>query len=298
MEVGFIGLGGMGTGMAKSLLRAGHKVTVCNRTRERAEALRAAGAVAGSVADASRTGLVFTMLADDAALEAQVFGSGKILESLPRGGVHISASTIGVALSDRLAAEHSRAGQHFISAPVFGRPEAAENARLAVVAAGDKAIIDRCKPLFEALGPKLLILGEQPSLANAVKLTGNFLIASVLESLSEAMAFARKSGVDASVLLDFLTSTLFNAPVYKTYGGLILEGKYEPAGFALPLGLKDVRLVLQAAEARNVPMPIASVVRDRFVTAMGRGYENSDWSVIARVAAEDAGLPVAKTAGA
>jgi 3-hydroxyisobutyrate dehydrogenase-like beta-hydroxyacid dehydrogenase len=298
MEVGFIGLGGMGTGMAKSLLRAGHKVTVCNRTRARAEALRADGAVAGSVADACRTGLIFTMLADDAALEAQVFGNGNVLESLPRGGVHISASTISVALSDRLAAEHSRAGQHFISAPVFGRPEAAENARLSVVAAGDKAIIDRCKPLFEALGPKLLILGEQPSLANAVKLTGNFLIASVLESMSEAMAFARKSGIDASVLLDFLTSTLFNAPVYKIYGGLILEGKYEPAGFALPLGLKDVRLVLQAAEARNVPMPIASVVRDRFVTAMGRGYENSDWSVIARVAAEDAGLPATKTAGA
>jgi 3-hydroxyisobutyrate dehydrogenase-like beta-hydroxyacid dehydrogenase len=299
MEVGFIGLGSMGTGMAKSLLRAGHKVTVYNRTRARAEALRADGAaVAASVADACRAGLVFTMLADDAAVEAQLFGSGNTLESLPRGGVHISASTISVALSDKLAAEHSRAGQHFVSAPVFGRPEAAENARLAVVAAGDKAIIERCKPLFEALGPKLLILGEQPSLANAVKLTGNFLIASVLESMSEAMAFARKSGVDASVLLDFLTSTLFNAPVYKIYGGLILEGKYEPAGFALPLGLKDVRLVLQAAEARNVPMPIASVVRDRFVTAMGRGYESSDWSVIARVAAEDAGLPVAKTAGA
>jgi 3-hydroxyisobutyrate dehydrogenase-like beta-hydroxyacid dehydrogenase len=299
MELGMIGCGNMGSGMAKSVLRAGHKVTVYNRTRARAEALRPDGAtVAASVADVCRPGLVLTMLADDAAVEAQVFDRGNILESLPRGGVHISASTISVALSDKLTAEHSRAGQHFISAPVFGRPEAAESARLAVVAAGDKMIIDRCKPLFESLGPKLLIVGEQPSLANTVKLTGNFLIASVLESLSEAIAFARKSGIDASALLDFLTSTLFNAPVYKTYGGLIVEGKHEPAGFALPLGLKDVRLVLQAAEARSVPMPIASVVRDRFVTAMGRGHENKDWSVIGRVAAEDAGLPAAKTAGA
>jgi 3-hydroxyisobutyrate dehydrogenase-like beta-hydroxyacid dehydrogenase len=299
MEVGIIGLGSMGAGIAKSLLRARHKVTVYNRTRARAEALRPDGAtVAASVADACRAGVVLTMLADDAVVEAEVFGSAGILASLPRGGVHISSSTISVALSDKLAAEHTRAGQHFVSAPVFGRPDAAENARLAIVAAGDQATIDRCKPLFESIGPKLLVIGEQPSLANTVKLTGNFLIANVLESMSEAMAFARKSGVDAATLLDFLTSTLFNAPVYKTYGGLILEGKHEPAGFALPLGLKDIRLVLQAAEARSVPMPIASLLRDRFLTAIARGHEKSDWSVIARVAAEDAGLPAAKSAGA
>jgi 3-hydroxyisobutyrate dehydrogenase-like beta-hydroxyacid dehydrogenase len=298
MEVGIIGLGNMGSGIAKSLLRAGHTVTVYNRTLARAEALRPDGAiVAASVADVCRAGVVLTMLAEDAAAESQVFGSAGVLASLPRGGVHISCSTISVALSDRLAAEHSRVGQHFVSAPVFGRPDAAENARLAVVAAGDKVTIDRCKPLFEAIGPKLLVVGEQPSLANVVKLTGNFLIASVLESMSEAIAFARKSGVDAPALLDFLTSTLFNAPVYKTYGVLIVEGKHEPAGFAVPLGLKDVRLVLQAAEARRVPMPFASLLRDRFITAIARGYEKSDWSVIARVAAEDAGLPAAKTAG-
>ena len=165
-------------------------------------------------------------------------------------------------------------------------------------AAGPKAAVDRCKPLFEAMGPKLWVVGDKPSLANVVKLTGNFLIATVLESLSEAIAFARKSGVDAAGLMDFLTSTLFNAPVYKTYGGLIVQGKYEPAGFALPLGLKDVRLVLQAAESQSVPMPIASVLRDRFLTAMARGNEHSDWSVLGRVAAEDAGLPAAKKAGA
>jgi 3-hydroxyisobutyrate dehydrogenase-like beta-hydroxyacid dehydrogenase len=295
MDVGLIGLGGMGTGMAKSLLRAGHRVTVFNRTRARAEGLRADGAtVAATPGEACRAGIVITMLADDAALESQVFGDGGILASLPRGGVHISCSTIGVALSDTLTAAHSAAGQEFVSCPVFGRPDAAEAGRLAVVAAGPTQVVDRCKPLFESFGPKLLVVGEKPSLANVVKLSGNFLIASVLESLSEAIAFARKSGVDPAVLMDFLTSTLFNAPVYKTYGGLIVEGNYDKVGFALPLGLKDIRLVLQAAEAQSVPMPIASVVRDRFLTAMARGNGNKDWSALGLIAAQDAGLPPAK----
>jgi 3-hydroxyisobutyrate dehydrogenase-like beta-hydroxyacid dehydrogenase len=292
MDVGLIGLGGMGTGMAKSLLRAGHRVTVFNRTRSRAEALQGDGAiVAATIADASRSGIVITMVADDSALESQVFGDGGILASLSRGGVHISCSTISVALSDRLTAAHSAAGQEFLSCPVFGRPDAAEGGRLAVVAAGSTQVIDRCKPLFESFGPKLVVIGEKPSLANVVKLSGNFLIASVLESLSEAVAFARKSGVDAAVLMEFLTSTLFNAPVYKIYGGLIVEGNYDNVGFALPLGLKDVRFVLQAAEAQNVPMPIASVLRDRFLTAMARGNANKDWSALGLIAAQDAGLP-------
>jgi 3-hydroxyisobutyrate dehydrogenase-like beta-hydroxyacid dehydrogenase len=287
----------MGAGIAKSLLRAGHRVTVYNRTRERAEALRKDGAtVASSIAEACRGDAVLTMLADDAAVEAVVFGENGVLQSLARGRAHISLSTISVALSDRLAAEHSRAGQEFIASPVFGRPEAAEQAKLAVVVAGSRAVVERFKPLWEAIGQKLLVIGEQPSKANVVKLTGNFLIATVLESLGEALAFARKSGVDATALLDFLTSTLFNAPVYKTYGALIVEGKHDHVGFALPLGFKDVRLVMQAAEACAVPMPIASVLHDRFVTAMARGYERMDWSVIGQVAAEDAGLARAKSA--
>lgn len=292
MEAALIGLGKMGTGIAKSLLRAGHRVTVYNRTRGRAEALRTDGAlVAGSVADACRTEVLFTMVADDAALEGLVFGEGGILSSLPPGAVHISLSTISVALSDKLAAEHAKAGQGYLAAPVFGRPEAAEAGRLAIVVGGPEAVVHPCKPLFEAMGPKLFVVGEKPSMANVVKLSGNFLIATVLESLSEALAFARKSGVGAGALLEFLTSTLFNAPVYKTYGDLIVQGKHEPAGFSLPLGLKDIRLVLEAAGVASVPMPIASVVRDRFITAIARGHQDKDWSVIGRVAAEDAGLP-------
>src|ERR1700722_4671979 len=291
MDAGLIGLGGMGTGLAKSLLRAGHRLTVFNRTRSRAEALQANGAIVGAtVAETCRSGIVLTMVADDSALESQVFGDGGILASLPRGGVHISCSTISVALSDRLTAAHSGAGQEFVSCPVFGRPEAAEAGRLAVVAAGPAQVVNRCKPLFESFGPKLLVVGEKPSLANVVKLSGNFLIASVLESLSEALAFARKSGVDPAVLTDFLTSTLFGAPVYKIYGGLIVAGNYDKVGFALPLGLKDIRLVMQAAESQSVPMPIASVVRDRFLTAMARGNANKDWSALGLIAMQDAGL--------
>ena len=296
MDVGLIGLGGMGTGIAKSLLRGGHRVTVYNRTRSRAEALQTDGAiVAATVSDACRAGIVMTMVADDAALESQVFNDGGILASLPRGGVHISCSTISVALSDKLTAAHSAAGQEFVSCPVFGRPDAAEAGRLAVVAAGPTQAVERCKPLFESFGAKLLVIGEKPSLANVIKLAGNFLIASVLESLSEAVAFARKSGVDAAVLVDFLTSTLFNAPVYKIYGSLIVEGNYDKVGFALPLGLKDVRFVLQAAEAQDVPMPVASVVRDRFITAMARGNANKDWSALGLIAAQDAGLSPTST---
>jgi 3-hydroxyisobutyrate dehydrogenase-like beta-hydroxyacid dehydrogenase len=299
MDAGLIGLGKMGTGIAKSLLRAGHRVTVYNRTRSRAEALSEDGAiVAASLAEACRSGIVFTMVADDEAVENLLSAESGILASLPRGGVHLSLSTISVALSDKLATEHSKAGQGYLAAPVFGRPEAAEAGRLAVVVAGAEALVQKCKPLFEAMGPKLFVVGERPSMANVVKLSGNFLIATVLESLAEALAFARKSGVDAGALMEFLTTTLFNAPVYKTYGDLIVQGKHEPAGFALPLGLKDVRLVLQAAEAASVPMPIASVVRDRFITAMARGNKDKDWSVIGRVAAEDAGLPqTARAAG-
>jgi 3-hydroxyisobutyrate dehydrogenase-like beta-hydroxyacid dehydrogenase len=291
MDAALVGIGRMGSGIAKSLLRAGHRIIVYNRTRERVEPLRALGAsVAASVKEACRTEVLFTMVADDAALEALVFGEGGILASLPRGSAHLSLSTISVALSDRLAAAHAKEGQGYLSAPVFGRPEAAEAGRLSVVAAGEDALVQKCRPLFDAMGPKFFFVGDRPSQANVVKLAGNFLIATVLESLAEVLTFARKSGVDAGALMEFLTSSLFNAPVYKIYGELIAKSKHEPAGFLLPLGLKDVRLVLQAAEAVNVPMPIASVLRDRFLTAMARGNQDKDWSVIGRVAAEDAGL--------
>jgi 3-hydroxyisobutyrate dehydrogenase-like beta-hydroxyacid dehydrogenase len=291
VEAALIGLGQMGRGIAKSLMRAGHRLKLYNRTPARAEALVRDGAlVASSIAEACRENIVMTMLADDAAVEAVTFGPGGIAASLKAGAVHVSLSTISVALSERLATEHARLDQEYVAAPVFGRPDAAETARLAVVAAGKPEAVGRCKPLLEAMGTKVLVAGEQAKIANVIKLIGNFLLGSVIESLSEAFALGRKSGVDEELLFEFLTTALFPAPVYKNYGEAILRRRFEPARFTAPLGLKDIHLVLAAAEAQSVPMPVASVLRDRLLTAIARGNAESDWSVLGRIAAEDAGL--------
>lgn len=291
MEAGLIGLGQMGTGIAKSLIRAGHRLRLYNRTVTRAEALLGDGAVlARSVAEACQDHVVMTMLADDAAVEAVTFGPGGIAASLKPGAVHVSLSTISVALSERLTTEHARLAQEYVAAPVFGRPDAAEAARLAVVAAGKPDVVQRCRPLLEAMGPKLLVASERPTTANVIKLIGNFLLGSMIESLAEAFALGRKSGVDEELLFEFLTTALFPAPVYKNYGEAILRRRFEPARFTAALGAKDIQLVLSAASLQRVPMPIASVVRDRCLTAIARGNAESDWSVLGRIAAEDAGL--------
>jgi 3-hydroxyisobutyrate dehydrogenase-like beta-hydroxyacid dehydrogenase len=290
MKIGFIGLGNMGSAMASSLLKAGHELTVHNRTGAKAQPLVEHGAkYAAQIADACHGDAVITMLADDAALESTVFGNGGVLQSLRKGAIHISSSTISVALSERLFDAHTKAGQRFVSAPVFGRPEAAAAAKLFVAAAGPPDTLDACTSIFDAIGQKTFRFGDKPSLANLVKLSGNFLIASVIESLSEAMALVGKAGLDQHQYLDFLTSTLFNAPVYKTYGGLIADKKFTPAGFVAPLGLKDVRLTLAAGESLRVPLPLASLIRDRFLTLLARGGEHLDWSAISQVAAEDSG---------
>jgi len=290
MKVGFIGLGHMGIGMAANLLRGGHEVTVYNRTPGKAQGLVAQGArAAARVVDACRGDAVVTMLADDGALEGAVFGEQGVIGSLGKGGIHVSMSTISVALSERLTAAHANAGQRFVAAPVFGRPEMAAAAKLFIVAAGAPDAVDACRPLFEAMGQKTFPIGDQPQAANLVKLSGNFLIASVIEGLGEAMALVGKAGVDRRRYLDVLTSTLFTAPVYRTYGELITEGRFEPAGFAAPLGHKDIRLTLAAAETLRVPMPFAAVLHDRFLTLLAHGGAALDWSAIGQLAAKDAG---------
>jgi 3-hydroxyisobutyrate dehydrogenase-like beta-hydroxyacid dehydrogenase len=290
MNLGFLGLGQMGVGMAANLIKAGHQLTVYNRSPGKAGPLVEQGAVlAQTVADAARGEAVVTMVADDKALESMAFGDAGIVATLAKDAIHISCSTISVALSERLTAAHREAGQHFIAAPVFGRPDAAAAARLAVVAAGPGETLARCAPVFEAIGLRTFILGDAPPIANLIKLSGNFLIASVIESLGEAMALVGKAGVDLHTYLDMLTSTLFAAPVYKTYGNLIAGGVFEPAGFAAPLGQKDIRLTLSAAEQLNVPMPVASLLRDRFLTLIATGGQNMDWSAIGKLAAKDSG---------
>jgi 3-hydroxyisobutyrate dehydrogenase-like beta-hydroxyacid dehydrogenase len=290
MDIGFIGLGQMGSGMAANLIKAGHHVTVYNRSPDKARKLVEAGATAAaSIAEACRGEAVMTMLADDTALRETALGEHGIAASLPRGALHISCSTISVELSRALAAAHAAAGQAYVAAPVFGRPEAAAAAKLFIVAAGAADAMRTATKLLEVIGQRIFPVSETAELANLVKLSGNFLIASVIESLGEAMALTAKAGIDPHAYLEILTSTLFNAPVYKTYGGFIADRKFQPAGFAAPLGQKDIRLTLAAAEELRVPLPLASLLRDRFLTLLAQGGEGLDWSAIGALAAQDAG---------
>jgi 3-hydroxyisobutyrate dehydrogenase-like beta-hydroxyacid dehydrogenase len=290
MQIGLIGLGQMGSGIAANLLKVGHELTVYNRTRAKAEALISEGAkVADRPADACHGEAVITMLANDDAVENAVYGDGGVLASLPKGAIHISSGTISVALSTRMAADHAQKGQRYLAAPVFGRPEAAAAAKLFVVAAGSPEAVKAVMPVFDAIGQKTFMVSENASAANIIKLSGNFLIAAVIESLGEAMALVGKAGIDKHQYLDILTSTLFGAPVYKTYGNLIADAKFEPPGFAAPLGLKDIRLALAAGDELQVPLPLASLLRDRYLTLLANGGENLDWSAIGGLAAKDAG---------
>jgi len=291
MDLGFVGLGRMGQGMARSLLKAGHRLAVWNRTRAAAEPLASEGAtVAGSPAEAARAGVVITMLADDRAVEAVVSGPTGILAGLPAGGVHVSMSTIGVETTERLARRHEEASRQLVSAPVFGRPDAAAAARLWVVAAGREPALAAVLPALQALGQRVFVLGEDPPKANVVKLAGNFLITAAIEAMAEGAAVVGKAGVDRRQFLEIMTGTLFDAPVYRGYATLLVEERFSPPGFTLPLGLKDNRLLLEAGERLAAPLPLASLIRDRMLAALARGYGDQDWSAFARISAEEAGI--------
>ena len=290
MKLGFIGLGHMGAGMAANLVKGGHHLSVFNRSSGRNGPLIALGAhEARTVADACRGEAVITMLADDDAVAAIAFADEGLIASLPAGAIHISMSSISVAFSKRLAQAHTQAGQRHIAAPVFGRPDMAASGKLFIIVAGDPASIDECRPLFDALGQKTSLIGEQPWAANLVKLSGNFLQAATIESLGEAIALIGKAGVDRRAYVEILTSTVFNAPAYKIFGPLIADRKFEPAAFAAPLGYKDIRLALAAAETLRVPMPLASLLHDRFLRLLAQGGSHLDWAAVGGLAALDAG---------
>lgn len=291
MKIGFIGLGQMGSAMAANLLKAGHEVTVWNRSADKAAKLVEAGAtLAAHPVDAAQGEVVMTMLADDQAVEAVVYGEGGI-----RGApaLHVSHSTIGVALADRLAADAGAgagACAGYVSAPVFGRPIAAEAGKLFVIAAGAAANLDTCDPLFAAIGQRTFRIGETPSAANLVKLSGNFMIMAAVEAMAEAMTLAEKGGVDRRTLLDVLTGTLFGAPIYQTYGDILVEDRFTPAGFAAPLGLKDMTLADTAASAFRVPMPILGIVRDHLRSVIATEGEDVDWAGVALAVRRNAGV--------
>ncbi|TCV93230.1 3-hydroxyisobutyrate dehydrogenase-like beta-hydroxyacid dehydrogenase [Luteibacter rhizovicinus] len=290
MRIGFIGLGAMGAGMAAQLLAAGHEVTVWNRSPEAAKALEAKGArVAATPADAARGEVVHSMLANDAAVR-EVIENGGVLDAMPRGSVHVNHATISIALAQELIAAHAERGIGYVAAPVFGRPEVAAAGNLNIVVSGDPAAVQRVQPLLDTLGQKVWPLGDDPIRAHILKIAGNFMIATAIESMAEASALTRSYGVSAGDFLEVMTGSLFASPIFKTYGGLIAEERYAPAGFKMSLGFKDVGLARSAAEAKRVPMPFASVVHDNLLEAMAAGDGDLDWSALARVAAGRAHL--------
>ena len=293
-SVTFIGLGAMGEPMASSVLRSGIALTVYNRSRERAAQLATAGAkVADSVAAAvTPGGVVITMLANDAALLDVTLGESGVADRLGAGGLHISMSTVSPETSRHLAAEHAKRGSLWLSAPVFGRPEAAAAQKLWICQSGPAEAKARAKPLLEAMGQAIHDFGEEPGAANVVKLSGNFLILSAVEAMAEALTLAEKSGIDRQALAGFLGQTIFNCPIYQNYGRILAAQTYEPAGFKLELGMKDVRLVRDAAESATVPMPLADLLHARLLTSLAKGRGQLDWTAIEMVSAEDAGKRV------
>jgi len=291
MKVGFIGLGAMGRAIAGNIVKAGHQLTVWNRSPEATAALVRQGAlVAKCPEDTLQGDCVISMLANDAALR-DVGLAGPPLGHAAKGLVHANMATVSVAFARELDAAHTERGLGYVASPVFGRPDAATAAKLIVVAAGAAKDIERVRPVLEAVGQRLAVVGEAPEKANLFKIAGNFMLASAIETLGEAIALVRKGGVDPAIFIDVLTNSLFAAPAYKGYGTLIVEQKYEPPGFRLRLGLKDAGLTLAAANELHVPLPLASLVHEHFLEAMAAGLGDKDWAALATLAASKAGLP-------
>ena len=289
MDIGFVGLGRMGSAMARNLLNAGHRLTVWNRSATAVEPLVAAGAAPARFAgDAFDADVVFSMLADDASVRETVLASGA-LSRARRGLVHVNCATISVRLARELVAAHAAAGIEYLAAPVFGRPDAAAKALLHIVVAGPGAAIDRVQPLFDVLGQKTWRVGDEGHHANVVKIAGNFMIAATIEMLGEASALVEAHGVPTSAFVEVMGNSIFASPVVKGYGAIVAERRYEPPAFLLPLGLKDVNLALEAGSDASVPLPIASLARDNFLDAIAHGDARKDWSALAEVARRRAG---------
>ena len=274
--------------MAGNLIQAGHRLRVWNRSPRAAEELARKGAEVVAKPREAFDEVLISMLADDTAVREVVLDSG-MLDRAAGGGIHVNMATISVALTEELSEDHHRRGLHYIAAPVFGRPEAAAARQLNIVAAGEGAALDRVQPLLDAMGQRTWRLGAEPKEASAAKLAGNFLIAAAIECMGEAVVMVERYGVRPAAFLEILGNTLFAAPVYRNYGALIADRRYEPAGFRLELGLKDVRLALAAAESAQTPMPVASLLRDHLLEAVAQGDGQRDWSALAEVARRHAG---------
>lgn len=298
MDVGFIGLGSMGHGMAANLLKAGHRVRVWNRSPAKAAELVSQGAqlVERPCDVVGADGIAITMLADDAALQAVTLGPDGIGARLKAGGIHLSMSTVGPHTATSLSQAHAAQGTSYVAAPVFGRPDAAAAQRLFVLCAGPAEACQRVQPLLDAMGQKVFMLGADVAHASVLKLSGNFMIMGMIEALAEAMTLAEKYGLARDKVVEVLTQSIFPAPVYVNYGAQLATHRYEPAGFKLTLGLKDANLVLDAAARVHMPMPLAQLMQGRYQSAVAKSRGHLDWCAAALSVAEDAGLqPLAPT---
>lgn len=290
--IGFVGLGSMGLPMATNLLLAGFSLQVYNRTPEKAQPLIAQGArLVNSPGDVVESGgIVITMLANDQALEEVVLGENGILDKLGAGGIHLSMSTVSPATAQKLAQHHEQRGSDYLAAPVFGRPDAAAASKLWICLSGNGAAKERVLPLLNVLGQGVRDFGEEVGAANVVKLTGNFLIVCAIEAMAEAFTLAEKNGIERTQVAELFGQTLFACPIYQNYGRMIAQQQYQPAGFQLSLGLKDVSLVLQTARSSQMPMPLASLLHDRLMAAVARGRGDIDWTGLALGISEEAGI--------
>lgn len=280
MKIAFLGLGAMGVPMVRSLLAAGHDVTVWNRTAERAKTLAAERVgVAPTAAEAVRDqAIVLTSLFDDAAHEDVLFRSGGVIEALKPGALHISLSTIGVALSEKLAEEHAKRGQLYVAAPVFGRPNLAEEGRLWIVLAGESQAVSMARLLLEPLARGFSLVGHEPRQAHALKLGGNFLIGAMIHSLGEAFVYSESQGIPAEIFLEVVNSALFQSSFYAAYGKVMLHPPQTP-GATVALGEKDLRLFREASASRHSHSSLADSLARIFAEAQDAGLGNEDWAV-------------------
>jgi len=291
LQIGVVGLGHMGGAFARNLRADGLHVLALDRNPAHVAALRKEGANgAADIADLCACDIVVSSLPDDHALEAVALDWGGLVDVMRKDAIHISMSTISPGLSRRLARVHAARRQGYVAAPVLGNPDLANSRKLFVLAAGHPSTIEQARPVLERLGQRVFVISDEAAAANLMKLAGNALTATTLESIGEVLALLRKGGVDQNVAFDVLTNSLFDGKVHKTYGGKILNEHYSPPGMTVPLAVKDLRLALAEAEREAVPMPAASLVHDRLVGVMARGWADLDWSALGLLAALDAGL--------
>lgn len=290
--IGFIGLGSMGLPMATNLTESGYKLRVYNRTAQKAQPLAQKGAeVANSPAEVVEPGgIVITSLANDQALEEVVLGENGILSKLGTDGIHLSMSTVSPATAQKLAQLHQQQGSHYLASPVFGRPDAVVARKLWICLSGNGAAKERVRPMLDKLGQGVFDFGEEAGSANVVKIAGNFLIISAIEAMAEAFTLAEKNGIDRTQIANLFAQTLFACPIYQNYGHAIAHQQYEPAGFKLSLGLKDVTLALQTARESQMPLPLASLLHDRLIAAVARGKGDIDWTGLALSISEESGI--------